>query len=333
MTWMVYHKRARFLSKGAKKAFWIIGVFFTFLPLIFHHAPLIMRFHGQYYFPAFCDYTEQDFSGTLLSEPEYAAAEFQSRLGPDDFCVWAPVRYSPEFIDETLSIAPSAPDMHHWLGTDCTGRDVFVMLLYALRQDVFVAILTVMLAAFLGGVVGCMQGYIGGTTDFALQRFFEVLGSMPEIILMLFLLEVNSCTLWSFVLWVGFLHSVHFSNVARVQVLRIRHFNYVLAARVMGLGGWHIFRHHVVPSTADLVYAKMPFQAASILGVLFAVTILRGTVTGIPSVGALIYQGRMYLCAPWILIPAVIFLMLFVMCLSFCASRLQVTLESGRDYE
>ena len=333
MTWMVFHKRSEFLSKRAKRVCWVCCAFFALLPLFCHHAPLVMRFQGEYYFPIFWDYTEQDFGGKLLSEPEYCSQDFQKTLSEEDFCIWAPVRYSPEFVDESLAIAPSAPDASHWLGTDCYGRDVFVTLLYALRQDVFIAVLTVVLSALIGGIVGCLQGYLGGTTDFAIQRVFEVIGSLPEIIIILFLLEVHSCTLWSFILWVGFLHSVYFSNVARVQVLRIRHFNYVLAARVMGLGGWHIFRHHVVPSTVDLVYAKMPFQAASILGVLFAVTILRGTVTGIPSVGALIYQGRMYLCAPWILIPAVIFLMIFVMCLSFCASRLQVTLSPEGGHE
>lgn len=311
-----------------------LGIIFLFLPLLCNNVPLLMRFEGEYYFPAFISYTEKDFSGTLLSEPRYSEPEFQKKLTDRDFCLWALVRYSPTYVDESLAVAPSPPEAKHWLGTDCRGQDVLVELLYALRQDIFIAICTICLAAFLGCVLGCVQGYIGGSIDFVVQRILEVWSSVPEIIIMLFLLEVHSCTLWSFIVWIALFHITHFSNVARMQVLRIRHFNYVLAARVMGFGEWHIFRHHVIPSTLGLIYAKMPFQAASALGVLFAITILRGSITKIPSIGDLIYQGRMYLCAPWILISAVVFLMIFVSWLSFCASRLQAAQDlKGKDDE
>jgi len=323
-------KKKKFRIQKSLCAFFGI---FLLLPFLANHVPLAMRIKGVYYFPVVRDYTDRDFFGNLFSEPEYQSDRFQKHLKGDDWCLWAPICYSPNFVDETLEKVPAPPSWRHWLGTDVEGKDIFVTLLYAFRQDVFIALSIALLAAVLGCMIGCFQGYVGGWIDFMIQRIFEVWGSIPEIIILLFLFEVRSCTVMSFIVWVSCFHMVRYSNVVRMQVLRVRHSGYVTAARVMGLSSWHIFRHHIVPSTATMVYAQIPFQASSALSVLFALTLLRGSITGSPSIGAMIYQGRLYLCAPWIIIPALVFLMFFVLNVSFYARRLQKRFDTTWGYD
>ncbi|MCY4414265.1 MAG: ABC transporter permease subunit [Alphaproteobacteria bacterium] len=301
------------------------GFLLFLVPFIANDKPLILKWKNSYYFPILFHYSDDDFGGNFIGPCDYRSDEFHKRLTDNDWAVWAPIPYGVDFVDENLILTPAPPSAQHWLGTDYGGRDIFTLLLYALRSDFFIALSISLLAATIGGIIGCAQGYAGGAVDIVGQRFFEVWASIPDVIIILLLLEANSCSLLSFIMWVGFFHSLRYASVARMHVLRARHYGYVLAARVMGLGSLHIFRKHIVPTVFPFIAAQIPFQAASALSFLSAITFLYGPITTEPSLGSLIHEGRRHLYASWILWPPLVLLIIFIVCIAFVADMQQRT--------
>ena len=189
----------------------------------------------------------------------------------------------------------------NWLGTDDQARDVLGRLVYSCRISVLFGFLLTILGSALGIVAGAVQGYFGGLTDLLFQRFLEIWSSMPVLYLLIIMASFIEPGFWSLLgimLLFGWMGLV---GLVRAEFLRGRNFDYVRAARAMGMLDARIMFRHILPNamTASLTY--LPFILAGSVTTLTALDFLGfGLPPGSPSLGELLLQGKNNLTAPWL---------------------------------
>ncbi len=295
------------------------------LPLLVNHRPLIMYTGVNYIFPAFFTYTDHDLGGHTVREMDYSNVQFQKELGQNGgWILWPLVRHSGTSVDEGLAAAPAPPDASHILGADAQGRDVLAVLLYALRRDLAFALFISVLSLCFGTFLGSLQGYAGGAVDLLGQRVGEVWASMPEMIIVLLMVDSGKVSMFALCVWVAVFHSLRVAQSVRIQVFKARSYGYVAMARIMGLGGLHIFRHHILPSVVPILRAKAPFEVSYNLSFLSALTFFYGSLDSYPTLGELLHQGRVYFfCAPWILWPVLVALICVVVTIAFLTQQIR----------
>lgn len=189
----------------------------------------------------------------------------------------------------------------NWLGTDDQGRDVIARLMYGYRVSVAFGLLLTLFSSIIGIVLGAVQGYFGGWTDLLLQRFIEVWSSMPTLYLLIILSAFITPSFWLllFILvlfsWTGLVHLI------RAEFLRARNFEYVRAARALGLSDNKIMFKHLLPNAMVSAVTFMPFIIAGSVTTLTALDYLGfGLPPGSPSLGELVAQGKNNIQAPWL---------------------------------
>ena len=160
-----------------------------------------------------------------------------------------------------------APSLHHWMGTDDLGRDVFTRMLFGGRVSILIGLLAAAVGASLGTGVGAVAGFYGGFVDNALMRVTDVAYAIPTLPLLIILSSYSHAALMSMVLIIGFLSWMATARVVRSQVLSLKEMEYVEAARSMGASNLRILARHIVPN------ALGPIIVGATLGVGTAITI------------------------------------------------------------
>lgn len=187
------------------------------------------------------------------------------------------------------------PSAAHLLGTDESGSDLLTQLCYGARLLLGLATAVVSICLFFGVVIGSLAGYFGGWLDEIIMRVIDVLLAFPGILLniaiaalvpraglgvLIFALAVNG--------WVGY------ARVTRAQVLRVREMEYVLAARALGVGSWHVMWRHILPNILSPILVQATFGAAGVVLVEASLSFL-GLGPPVPYTwGALLSQGTTY---------------------------------------
>jgi microcin C transport system permease protein len=323
-------------------SFWIFLFLFMvslFSEFIANDRPLLVVYKGEILFPIFHDYPEEKFGG-FLAQTDYRDAVIAKEIDAHGFMIWPPVRYSYTTINRQLPVpAPSPPtwmlseaqcraavlryykkpngtcrDIEwNWLGTDDQGRDVLARLLYGFRLSIIFGFTLAGISSLIGITAGAIQGYFGGWTDLIFQRVIEIWSSLPELYL---LIIISSVIVPGFFVLLGVLllfSWVRLVHVVRAECLRTRNFEYVNAARALGLSNTRIILRHVLPNATVATLTFLPFVLNSSVTTLTALDFLGfGLPPGSPSLGELLLQGKSNLAAPWLGITgfAVIALML-----------------------
>lgn len=298
-----------------------------FAEFIANDKPLVASYKGEIIFPAFQYYPEDKFKG-FLAEPDYDHPEIAKEISANGWMLWAPIRYSYNTVNYNLPTpAPSPPtwslpdatcapiakarygienggcrDLHwNWLGTDDGGRDVLARLIYGFRISVLFGLILAAVSSVIGVAAGAVQGYFGGKVDLIFQRVIEIWSSLPHLYLLLIITTVFAPTFFIllFVLllfsWVSLVH------VVRAEFLRARNFEYVNAARALGLSDFKIMYRHVLPNAMVATLTFMPFIVNSSITSLTSLDFLGyGLPPGSPSLGELLLQGKKHLEAPWL---------------------------------
>jgi microcin C transport system permease protein len=290
-----------------------------FAELIANDRPIVVRYDGAFYFPVFKSYPETTFGGEFATEADYKDPEVTKLIDAKGWMLWPVIPYSYDTIVKDLGEpAPSPPSARHWLGTDDQARDVLGRLVYSFRISVLFGFLLTVLGSLLGIVAGAVQGYFGGLTDLLFQRFIEIWSSMPVLYLLIIMasfIEPGFWPLLGIMLLFGWMGLV---NLVRAEFLRGRNFDYVRAARAMGMLDARIMFRHILPNamTASLTY--LPFILASSVTTLTALDFLGfGLPPGSPSLGELLLQGKNNLTAPWLAFTGFVVLALMMTLLVF----------------
>jgi len=270
--------------------------------LVANDEPLLVSYDGGLYVPVFRTYPETDFGGFLPTETDYADPAVGELIEEKGWIVWPPIPYSYDTVVRDLpGPAPSPPTRQNWLGTDDQGRDVVARLIYGFRTSLLFGLVLTLLSSIIGIGAGAVQGYFGGWTDLVLQRVIEIWSGMPTLYLLIILSSVVVPS-FGWLLGLMLLFSwMTLVGVVRAEVLRARNFDYVRAARALGMGSVRVLWKHVLPNAMVAALTFLPFVASGAVVTLTALDFLGfGLPPGSPSLGELLKQGKDNLEAPWL---------------------------------
>ncbi len=284
---------------------WIFVILFitTLLAeVIANDKPFLVYFKGDVYFPIVKAYPETTFGGDFLTEADYRNPYLSELIERDGWTVWPIVRYHHRTVAWDLPVpAPAPPDRNHWLGTDDQARDVLARVIYGFRISVLFGFSLTFISAIIGVSAGAVQGYFGGWMDLIFQRFIEIWSGLPTLYLLIILASVVEPNFWWLLgllllfSWMGFV------GVVRAEFLRARNFEYVRAARALGVSNLAIMFRHLLPNAMVATITLIPFTLAGSVTVLTSLDFLGiGLPPGSASLGELLAQGKANLQAPWL---------------------------------
>ncbi|WP_316250561.1 ABC transporter permease [Catenovulum sp. 2E275] len=303
-------------------SFWLFSVLFVlslFAELIANDKPLLISYQNSLYFPLITEYSETDFGGEFDLAADYRDPYIAELIEQDGWMLWPLIPYSYSTINYDLPTpAPSAPTNENWLGTDDKGRDVLALVIYGFRLSVLFGFAVTIASALIGIALGAVQGFYGGWVDLSLQRFMEIWGGMPQLFMLIIL--VNFIT--PNVAWLVFITTLFgwmgFVGVVRAEFLRCRNLEYVTAAKAMGMSDSRLMFKHILPNAMVATMAMMPFALSGSVTILTSLDFLGfGLPPGSPSLGELLSQGKANIQAPWLGFTAFCSLGIILMLLVF----------------
>lgn len=284
---------------------WIFLLLFTVTlvaELIANDKPILLSYQGEYYFPVLEAYSETTFGGDFKTEAEYRDPYVRELINKDGWMLFAPVPYDYSTINYDMQRpAPSAPDSTNYLGTDDQGRDVLARLIYGFRISVLFGLTLTIFSAVIGIAAGAVQGYFGGKIDLFFQRFIEIWQGLPVLYLLIILASIVEPNFW-WLLGLMLLFSwMSLVDVVRAEFLRARNFDYVRAARALGVREPVIMWRHVLPNAMVSAITFLPFILNGSITTLTSLDFLGfGLPPGSPSLGELLAQGKSNPHAPWL---------------------------------
>ncbi len=294
--------------RANKRGYWslviFVPIFFLslFAELIANDRPLVIWYDGGLYVPVLVSYSETTFGGEFELEAQYTDPYVQELIADKGYMVWPLIPFAYNTIDFDMSEpAPTPPDARHWLGTDDQARDVVARVIYGFRISVLFGLILTLISSVVGIIAGAVQGFFGGLTDLLFQRFIEIWSGLPILYLLIIMGSVitpSFFTLLSLMLlfsWMGLV------GVVRAEFLRVRNFDYIRAARALGVSNPVIMFRHVLPNAMVATLTFLPFILAGSVTTLTALDFLGfGLPPGSASLGELLAQGKANLQAPWL---------------------------------
>jgi microcin C transport system permease protein len=296
------------LFRANKRGFWSLWIFLflffvsLFAEFIANDKPLAISYRGSLYFPVFTSYSEKFFGGDFDTEAMYRDQFIADKINADGWMIWPPIRYSYSTINySTPTPNPSPPSRENWLGTDDQGRDVLARLIYGFRISVLFGLMLTVISSIVGIMAGAVQGYFGGWIDLLFQRLIEIWSGLPELFLLIILASIVTPNFW-WLLGILLLFSwMSLTAVVRAEFLRARNFDYVKAARALGVTEGRIMIRHVLPNALVSAMTYIPFVMSAGVTALTTLDFLGfGLPPGSPSLGELLLQGKGNPDAPWL---------------------------------
>ncbi|RYI35995.1 MAG: ABC transporter permease [Acetobacteraceae bacterium] len=320
--------------KANRRAFWSLWILLVlyglslFAELIANDRPVLVKYDGGYYMPVFKFYPEVAFGGDLRTEADYTTPEVKCLIvsagsvdcwdDPDGiraeveskgtaagvsvnkgWMLWPVIPYRYNTIVDTGGVAPGPPSSQNLLGTDDTSRDVLARVIYGFRLSVTFALIVTFLTSIIGIAAGAVQGYFGGLTDLLFQRFIELWSSVPTLYVIIILTAVWSKSFWLLVFLLVIFGWTGLVGVVRAEFLRARNFEYVRAAKALGVSDWQIMFRHVLPNAMVATLTLLPFAVTGVIGTLASLDYLGfGLPANLPSLGELTRQAQQNLQAP-----------------------------------
>ena len=317
--------------KTNRRGYWSLWIFLVlfvitlFAEFIANDQPLFIHYDGKTYFPVLFTYPDTEFGDDLGTAADYRDPHLKQFLADHHAIeIWPLIRFSYKTInDNPPSAFPSKPTWllnpsdcdfaakngygkcgtleYNWLGTDDDGRDVLARLIYGFRLSVLFGLVLTGISSIIGVAAGAVQGYFGGWTDLLFQRFIEIWTSVPELYL---LLIISSVLVPGFFVLLGILllfSWVRLVGLVRAEFLRGRNFEYIQAARALGVSNAVIMFRHLLPNAMVATLTFLPFIMSSSVMTLTALDFLGfGLPPGSPSLGELLSQGKANVQAPWL---------------------------------
>ena len=163
--------------------------------------------------------------------------------------VFADVLQTHDPIATNAAYTLGAPNAEHWLGTDHLGRDIYSRIVHGARVSLIVGVASTLLGSVLGGIIGLLSGYAGGTTDLVTQRILDILQGLPLLVLALVMSAALGPAVHNVIIAISIPIIPRAARVIRSSVLSIREMQYVEAARALGVRHVRIAFRHILPNT------------------------------------------------------------------------------------
>ncbi len=329
-------RRAWLRFKRNRLGYWSLLIFACLVglslmaELISNDRPLLVRYEGSLYVPIVKDYSEKTFGGDFETPTDYLDPFIRDRLAkPGNWAVFAPNPYGYKTLNYFAKQPnPSGPSRDNWLGTDDRGRDLLAQLIYGFRVSVLFALALTTSGVLLGVITGAVQGFFGGKTDLAFQRFTEIWSSMPELYLLIIFSAVFAPSMALLLILLSLFGWMGLSDYVRAEFLRNRQLDYVRAARALGVSQWQIIVRHLLPNSMTPVVTFLPFRMSGAILALTSLDFLGlGVPPGTPSLGELLSQGKNNIDAWWISLSTFVVLVLTLLLLTLMGDALRDALD------
>ncbi len=291
-----------------RRGFWSFVIFMILflgsLPAEFiaNDIPILVSHAGAWYFPVVKAYPETTFGGDFETEADYRDPFVSELIEKDGYILWPLIPFGYQTtVTDLPGAAPSPPSLQNWLGTDDQARDVVARVIYGFRISVLFGLILTVFSTIIGVIAGAIQGYFGGWVDLLFQRFLEIWSSMPALYILIILASVIVPSFW-WLLGIMLLLSWTWPiGLVRAEFLRARNFEYVRAAKALGVADAVIMFRHLLPNAMVSTLTFLPFTLAGSLTVLTSLDFLGlGLPPGSPSLGDLLLQGKNNLQSPWL---------------------------------
>jgi microcin C transport system permease protein len=350
--------------KANRRGYWSLWILLIhivlslFAEFIANDKPVLASYKGEILVPALVDYPEEKFGG-FLAVTDYRDPFIQEEINANGWMIWPPIRYSYRTVNSEIpEAAPAKPSWLYdeetrcqrysggvedprctmgnwnWLGTDDQARDVLARVIYGFRISVLFGLILTAASAVIGVTAGAVQGYFGGWTDLLFQRFIEIWSSIPVLYLILiiaavlppgFFILLGIMLLFSWVAFVG---------VVRAEFLRARNFEYVSAARALGVPNRTIMFRHLLPNAMVATLTFLPFILNGSITTLTSLDFLGfGLPPGSPSLGELLRQGQRNLNAPWLGITGFLSLSIMLSLLIFIGEAVRDAFDPRKTFK
>lgn len=304
-------------------SFWLfLAVFVATLgaELICNDRPILVRYDGAWYVPIIRDYPETTFGGDFKTWTDYRDPYVSQKIAEKGWALWPMVRFAADTINyDRVRPHPAPPDAENWLGTDDQGRDVLARLVYGLRLSLLFGLALSLVSTVIGIAMGAVQGYFGGVVDMVGQRFLEIWGGLPQLLILIIVASMIAPGFWTLLGVLVLFSWTSLVGVVRAEFLRARNFDYVRAAKALGMGDLQVMARHVLPNAMVATLTFLPFILNGSIVSLTALDFLGlGLPPGSASLGELLSQGKSNLQAPWlgitgfVAVAAILSLLVFV---------------------
>ena len=350
--------------KANRRGYWSLWIFLVLFvlslvaELIANDRPLIASYKGEILFPVLVAYPEEKFGG-FLAVTDYRDPVIQDEINANGWLIWPPVRYSYRTANNDIpEAAPASPSWAYpvekrceryplgaedpncnignwnWLGTDDQARDVLARVIYGFRISVLFGLILTIASAVIGVAAGAVQGYFGGMIDLVFQRFIEIWSSIPVLYLLLIVAAVLPPGFWILLGLMLLFSWVSFVGIVRAEFLRARNFEYVNAARALGVSNGTIMFRHLLPNAMVATLTFLPFILNGSITTLTSLDFLGfGLPPGSASLGELLRQGQRNLNAPWLGISGFVVISLMLSLLIFIGEATRDAFDPRKTFK
>jgi len=357
--------------KANRRGYWSLWIFLSlflfslFAEFIANDKPIVAVYKGEVLFPVLVDYPESKFGG-FLAVTDYKDPVILDEIKENGWALWPPISYSYHSINRDyprvknssgqclgfpgpppwmtrLELCEAPPDQiaryqaignRNWLGTDDQGRDVLARLIYGFRISVLFGLLLTIFSSIIGVTAGAAQGYFGGRVDLVFQRFLEIWSSIPSLFVLIIISSVLVPGFWTLLGVLLLFHWVYLVGVVRAEFLRGRNFEYITAARALGLSNAKIMFKHLLPNAMVATLTFLPFKLSGSITALTALDFLGlGLPPGSPSLGELLAQGKANLQAPWLGLAAFVSIAGLLSLLIFVGEGVRDALDPRKTFK
>ena len=332
--------------------------------VIANDKPILVRYKGELLAPILVEYPESKFGG-FLAKTDYKDAVIADEIAANGWALWPPIRYSYDTIRldhprrqtadgrclgfphppqwaSRQPLCEATPEQieryrnkahYNWLGLDANGRDVLARVIYGFRTSVMFGLILTILSSIIGITAGAVQGYFGGKVDLVFQRVLEIWSSIPSLFVLMILARVFDQGFWTLLFILLLFQWIYLVGVVRAEFLRARNFEYIRAARALGLGDWTIMFKHMLPNAMVATLTFLPFKLSGAITALTALDFLGlGLPPGSASLGELLLQGKNNLESPHLGLTAFFTIALLLSLLIFVGEAVRDALDPRKTY-
>jgi microcin C transport system permease protein len=350
--------------KANKRGYWSLWIFLAIFGLtlcaefVANDRPILVSYKGELLMPVFVDYPEEKFGG-FFAITDYRDPVIQDEIAANGWAIWPPIRYDyrtvnnempgsaptkPSFLYDTATLCASYPQgvddancrlgNQNFLGTDDQGRDLLARVIYGFRISVLFGLLLTIGSAVIGVTLGAMQGYFGGWTDLIMQRFVEIWSSLPQLYILLIMAAILPPGFWILLTILLIFSWTGFVGLVRAEFLRARNFEYVNAARALGVGNGTIMWRHLLPNAMVSTLTFLPFILSGAITTLTSLDFLGlGLPPGSASLGEVLKQGKSNIQAPWIGLTGFVTMSLMLSLLVFIGEAVRDAFDPRKTFK
>lgn len=318
-------------------AFWLFMILFVVslaAELIANDSPIAIKYDESWYYPVLKTYQETTFGGDLAFDADYTDPYITDLINEKGHIIWPLIPFSYDTLDFDLKTSPpSPPSSRHWLGTDDQGRDVLARTIYGFRVSIGFGLLLTLFSTIIGVTAGAVQGYFGGLLDLLAQRFIEIWQGLPVLYLLIIMASVIQPGFISLLVLMTLFSWTSLVGVVRAEFLRARNFEYIRAAKALGVNDTAIMVRHTLPNAMVATVTFLPFILSGSVTTLTGLDFLGlGLPPGSASLGEMLKQGRDNLHAPWLGLTAFIVLALMLSLLVFVGEAVRDALDPRKTF-